>query len=167
MLAPSPGKKNNWSIKGAVSRRHLKVSCSIWLQDVRSKSFKAFMLQGGLSMDWTCSSNISLRCSIRLWSGEFGGQGTTFEVFVMFLKPFLSIFSVWHYSAKRGHCHRGIQATCQECQAPRFPSRTLPSSVLHPWKHPCVFSWTTTNWIQRFFFITLNLTFICTKTVEV
>lgn len=86
-LASTTGKKQLIHQRCRIQKMSEGISCSIWHQDVRSKSFKAFMLQDRISMDWTCSSNISLRCSIRLRSGEFGGQDTTFEVFVMFPKP--------------------------------------------------------------------------------
>ncbi|KAF7651609.1 hypothetical protein LDENG_00107270 [Lucifuga dentata] len=59
------------------STRPLKVSCSIWHQDVSSRSFKSCKLRGGASMDWTCLSSTSHRRSIRLRSGEFGGQVNT------------------------------------------------------------------------------------------
>ena len=52
----------------------LKVCCGIWHQDVSSRSFKSCKLRGGASVDWTCLTCTSHRCSIGLRSGKFGGQ---------------------------------------------------------------------------------------------
>ncbi|KAG9351058.1 hypothetical protein JZ751_024948 [Albula glossodonta] len=58
--------------RGMASTRPLKVCGGIWHQDISSRSFKSCKMRGGASMDRTCLSSPSHRCSIGLRSGEFG-----------------------------------------------------------------------------------------------
>ncbi len=68
------------------------VSCGVWHQRISRTFFKSNRLRGGASVDriWSRTSH---RCSIRLRSGEFGGQGKTFNY--LFLKPSWTIVAVW------------------------------------------------------------------------
>ncbi|KAF7656706.1 hypothetical protein LDENG_00037350 [Lucifuga dentata] len=144
------------------STRPLKVSCGIWHQDVNSRFFKSCKFGGGASMDQTCFSSTSHRCSIGLTLGEFGGQ---VELFVMFLKPFLNNFcSVAGHvillkeaaAIREYRCHEGVDlvsnnvlvgGTCQSNihmnAAPKVSQQNiaqiitlLPSACLLPIVHP-------------------------------
>ena len=73
----SMSRQNCSDRRGMDSTRPLKVSCGIWHHDASSRSFKSCKLRGEASMDRTCLSSTSHRCSIGLRSGEFGGQVNT------------------------------------------------------------------------------------------
>lgn len=84
-----------------------KIRCGIWHQVVTRRSFKLYNLQGGAFMDHTCQSRTSHRHSIRLRSGEFGGQIDTLIPLSNHSQMILQWIWV-HYPAYRGHCHQGI-----------------------------------------------------------
>lgn len=126
------------------SARPLKVFSGIWLHDVSSRSFNSC----NSSVDRTCLSSKSHRCSTRLRSGEFGGQ-------VDIINPLLcssnrSCFVAGWYSLLKlatttwEYCtHKRVNRVCNDArvgvkltstwQNPSFPSRTLPkaSHFLH------------------------------------
>ena len=77
LVAKGVAAKTALTHQGMDSSRPLEVCFGIWHQDVSSRFFKSSKLQGGASVDQTCLSSTSHRSSIRLRSGEFGGQVNT------------------------------------------------------------------------------------------
>ena len=90
--------------RGTESTRPLKMCCGIWHQDVSSRSFKSCKLWGGASIDRTCLSSASHRCSIGLRSGEFGACAFALQTIP---EPFL-LCDTAHYPSERGYSHQGI-----------------------------------------------------------
>ncbi|KAF4083858.1 hypothetical protein AMELA_G00122130 [Ameiurus melas] len=85
--------------------------CSIWQQHSSSRFFMSCKLLGVASMDWTCLSSISHRCSIRLRYLESGGQ----------IRPVLNIFCSVVVciillkeatSTREYRCHEGVYLVC-------------------------------------------------------
>ena len=62
---------------------------------------KSCKLRGGTSMDWTCLSSTSNRCSVWLRSGVFGGQVNTSNSLLC------SSNHPEPFPAERGHSHQG------------------------------------------------------------
>ena len=86
------------------STRRLKVCCGIWHQDVSSRSFKSCKFRGGASMDRTCLSSTSNRCSLGSKSGEYSVCVCAPQTIP---EPLL-LCGTAHHPAERGHSHQGI-----------------------------------------------------------
>ena len=95
VVGPPFAAKTALTRKGMDSTTRLNVCCGVSLHDISSRSFKSCRVQGGASMDWTCLSSTSHRCSIGLRSEEFGGQVNTVNWSLCSSNHSWTSFAVW------------------------------------------------------------------------